>query len=345
MNLDDLTRGPHSDPSSVFRYRDGVAAVDLLAAAILHLDFFTWLDGQTAATAADVCRHFDLAARPTDVMLTLFVANDYIERRDDTFVLTPTGREHLTSTSPFSLVSYFAPMRERPLVSGFLRVLRTDTPAQATTGATGADWHTAMEAEGFARAFTAAMDCRGRQLAPALVRAVAVGGRRRLLDIGGGSGIYACTFAAANPDLTATVIEQPPVDRLARDGVAAWGVGGRVAVTSADFLTDDWPHGHDIHLFSNVLHDWGPSTIERLLARSYEAMDPDGLLIVHESFINRDKTGPLPVAEYSALLMHITQGKCYATSEYESLFEAAGFTDVAYLDTVNDRGVMTARKR
>ena len=42
--------------------------------------------------------------------------------------------------------------------------------------------------------------------------------------------------------------------------------------------------------------------------------------------------------------MHASQGRCYATSEYEEMLDQAGFVDCRYQDTVADRGVMTARR-
>jgi len=99
-----------------------------------------------------------------------------------------------------------------------------------------------------------------------------------------------------------------------------------------------------VHLYSNVLHDWDVQEVRVLLGRSFRALPPGGLVVIHESFINADKTGPLPVAEYSTLLMHATEGKCYATSEYAALLAEAGFEPPTYRDTVADRGVMTARR-
>ena len=68
------------------------------------------------------------------------------------------------------------------------------------------------------------------------------------------------------------------------------------------------------------------------------------MLIIHDAFIHDAKDGPLHVAEYSALLMHSTQGKCYSTAEYAALVEEAGFTAGPYHPTAAGRGVMTARR-
>ena len=66
--------------------------------------------------------------------------------------------------------------------------------------------------------------------------------------------------------------------------------------------------------------------------------------MVHDAHINADKTGPLPVAAYSVLLMTITEGKCYSQKEMEELFTRIGFSAVTYSPTAADRSVMVAHK-
>lgn len=334
---------PTTDPTDLYRYRDGLYAVDLLTAAVVHFDVFSWL-ADRPATFEDLCREFGFAARPADVLVTLAAANGLVDRRADDLALTTLGREHLTRQSPFNLAPYYASLKDRPLVRDFVHVLRTGTPAPWAGQAQGQDWHVSMQDEGFARRFTAAMDCRGAYLGAALAARVNLDGRARLLDIGGGSGIYACALAASATHLRATVFDRAPVDCIAATLIQERGFADRVAVIAGNFLTDDWPADHDVHLLSNVLHDWDEDVVGRLIARSFDALPPGGLLVIHDAFINDAKTGPRPVAEYSTILMHSTQGKCYATSEYRRHLERAGFADAAWRPTVADRGVMTARK-
>ena len=42
----DLTRVPETDPLEIYRYRDGIYAVDMLITGLVHLDLFTWLSEQ-----------------------------------------------------------------------------------------------------------------------------------------------------------------------------------------------------------------------------------------------------------------------------------------------------------
>jgi predicted O-methyltransferase YrrM len=343
MPIDALRQPAAGDPTSLYRYRDGLYAADLMTAAIVHLDFFTWLAEHPSDIDA-ICSGLDLAPRPADVLLTLCAANGLVASTNGVYAVTPLAREHLVAGSPFYLAPYYASLKDRPVVTDFLRVLRSGKPAHWGAVADGQDWHAAMEDDTFARSFTAAMDCRGLFLAQALSSQLDLSGRRKLLDIGGGSGIYACVLAAHHPGLQAVVFDQAPVDRIAARLIAERECEKQVHVLAGSFFNDPWPDDCDVHLFSNVLHDWGFAEVRQLLAASYAALPAGGLVVIHESFINADKTGPLPVAEYSTILMHSTRGKCYATSEYEPILLEAGFADVAYADTVADRGFMTARK-
>jgi predicted O-methyltransferase YrrM len=181
-------------------------------------------------------------------------------------------------------------------------------------------------------------------LGQALATRLDLRGGTRLLDIGGGSGIYACSLVAQHPHLRATVFDQRPVDQIAAKLVAQRGFSDRVRVVAGDMFKDSLPGDCDVHLYSNVLHDWGVPEVRQLVAASFNALKPGGLLIIHDAFINADKSGPLPVAAYSALLMHSTQGKCYSTAEYEDFLGTEGFREFQFQTTAADRGALTARK-
>lgn len=339
----DLTRLPQTDPLHLYRYRDGLYAADLLTAAVVELDFFTWL-ADHPSDPATICRELATKPRPTDVMLTLFAANGYIAPTDGVFAVTDLAREHLVRSSPWFIGPYFASLRERPVVQDFLAILRTDRPAGWGSLQDHAAWNEAMLTPEFAAKFTSAMDCRGGYLGAALARALNLTGRRRALDIAGGSGIYACALVANHSQLTAAVWERPPVDAIARTMIEQRGCAARVEVLSGDMFVDPLPGGFDLHLFSNVLHDWDVPKVRKLLAASFAALEPDGMIVVHDAHLNADKTGPLPVAAYSALLMSVTEGRCYSISEMESYLGEAGFCDVNHQPTVADRSVVTARK-
>jgi predicted O-methyltransferase YrrM len=341
--LHDLTSQPATDPTSIYRYRDGLYAVDLLTAAIVEFDLFTWLADNPSDLAA-ICKHFGIVERPTDVMLTLFTAMGLLRREGDIFHLTDLGREHLVNSSPWFIGPYYASLKERPVCIDMIRALRTGKPANWASDTKEKEWAKAMEGEDFANRFTAAMDCRGIYLSQAAAKSVDLSRHRHLLDIAGGSGIYACSFVAHHPALRATVLEKPPVDQIAAKAIAKRGFSDRVSVIARDMVKDSFPDDCDVHLVSNVLHDWDVPLVEALLAKSAEALPRGGLIIVHDAYINAEKTGPLPVAAYSALLMNLTEGKCYSVAEMQGFLAAAGFGEFSFKPTAADRSVLSATK-
>src|SRR5687768_17211101 len=119
MNPVDLTLAPTTDPTDLYRYRDGLYAVDMLTAAITGLDFFTFI-GDRHRDKSEICQGLQIHHRPTDVMLTLFTAMGLLTNRQGTFALTPVAREHLISTSPWFLGPYYAGLKDRPVCKDIL---------------------------------------------------------------------------------------------------------------------------------------------------------------------------------------------------------------------------------
>jgi hypothetical protein len=337
----DITQ-PRTDPSDLLRLRDSIYAPDLLICAAAYFDFFTYLDLSERDTE-EICRDLEIASRPMDVMLTLFRAMGLIALKDCKYALLPLARDYLVSGQPRSLVPYYASQKTRPQCREFFEVLKTGKPAGWSSEEGSGSWIEAMQDSAFADAFTAAMDSRGMFLAHELSKVLDLGDRQSLLDIAGGSGVYACTLVSANSNLKAAVYEIPPVDDASRRSIEHKGLSDQVEVIGGDMF-DSIPTGFDVHLFANVLHDWDFESIRELLERSYQAINPGGLVVVFDAHLNEDKDGPVEVTEYSCLLMHSTEGRCYSTREIRDLLADAGFLDTQIRDVAASRSVITARK-
>jgi SAM-dependent methyltransferase len=344
--------GDVPDPTALYRVRDGAYAADLLIGAVAEFDVFSWLAAHGAVPAAALRAGLGLAERPTDVLLTYCAALGLVDRdidADDRIELTELGRRHLVAGSPFDLRPYYASLAERPAVGELVEVLRTDRPAAWASAKHvdadhSSDWSGRLGDVAFAGRVTAAMDARGAFLAPALAAAVADQPITALFDIGGSSGVYGAAVLADRPGARGTVLERPPVDAAARTMLAARGLADRIDVVTADMFADPFPSGFDAHLFSHVLHYWDAPRVEQLMAKSFAAIAPGGVLIDHDTHIDADKRGPLPVAEYSVLLMHSTPGKCWSIGELTRMARRVGFVDVEHRAAAGDRGVLLARK-
>ncbi|HTX15440.1 MAG TPA: methyltransferase [Candidatus Baltobacteraceae bacterium] len=341
--MENFSLRPKTDPTSIYIQRDGMYAPELVAAATIGLDFFSWLS-KSPADQKTICASLGLADRPVDVMLTLFCAMGYLDKKAGAFDLTDVAREFLVRDSPWFVGPYFAYFKDRPVYQGLLETLRTDKPGGWSGVKARKPWAEAMQDDAFAHEFTGSMDARGVYVGPIMAERLDLKSHRHVLDIAGGSGIYACCIAAAHPHMKATVFDRSPVDRVAAKCIAQRGYSDRVSVASGDMFQDPFPAGCDVHLWSNAFHDWDAPTVQQLAAKSFAALPSRGLIVVHDRHLNREKTGPLRVAAHSVFLMAGTAGRYYSVAEIEQYLAAAGFADFGYREVVLDYSVITARK-
>jgi predicted O-methyltransferase YrrM len=335
---------PKTSPARIISLRESAFAVDLFITAVSYFDFFNRLDKSLMDTDT-ICRELNIKKRPADVMLTLFKAYGFIKEKKGKFYVSDTAKDYLVNKSDFDLSSYVSSLKNRPICADMYKVLQTGKPANWAAAKEGKDWAAAMEDDAFAASFSAGMNSRGAYLASGVTKALDLKGYKKLLDIGGSSGIYAAALVTAHPHLRAVVFEKSPVDKVAKYSLKKLGLGDKVGVVAGDVFKDSLPAGYDVHFISHVLHDWDLKECKTIVNNSFANLKPGGLIVLHDAHINKAKTGPVSTAEYSVLLMFLSEGKCYSIGEMRELLEEAGFKDVEHKPTILNRSIITARKR
>ena len=151
-----------------------------------------------------------------------------------------------------------------------------------------------------------------------------------LLDIGGGSGVYSIILTELFPSLHATLIDFPPVCKVAREYVAQSNAKDRIQIVEGDALQDSLSENGDIVLVSQVLHGMSESQCRTLLSRCYDWTHSGGAIIVHEFLLEDSEVGPLYAALF-ALNMLITtkEGNAYTKGAVSAWLEDAGYRDIS----------------
>lgn len=106
---------------------------------------------------------------------------------------------------------------------------------------------------------------------------------KKLLDLGGGHGLYAIAFAQLNPELDVAVFDLPHVLEITRDYLEQYGMLERVRVIPGDFTVDELGSGYDIIFASDV-------TMTDILPKIHSALEDDGILI-HQRWGHSMRTG------------------------------------------------------
>jgi hypothetical protein len=344
---------PTTDPASLFDLFRGNYATELLTAAVAHLGLFGRL-GADGPTAPEALRAgLGLERRPMAVLTTALRAMRLLEvDRAGRLDLTPLARAHLVAGSAHDVGDYIGLMAESPGVLAMVERLKSNRPAGgADAGGPGVAYiyregiASAMDDEAAARHLTLALASRARNVAPALARACSIDGMRRLLDVGGGSGLYAIAYLHRHPDLEAVVWDRPEVLKVAEELARDHGVADRLRPVAGDMFGDPVPTDCDAILLSNVLHDWDEPECRRLIGRLAATLPSDGRLLIHDVFLDDDLGGPLELALYSAALFSLTEGRAYGASEYRAWLRDAGLRPSdAIVPTLARCGVLEARR-
>ena|SRR5690242_9332066 len=168
-----------------------------------------------------------------------------------------------------------------------------------------------------------------------------------LLDAGGASGAYCIEACRKYPRLRATIFDRPSALGTAREKIAGADLSDRIETIAGDFFKEELPHGADVVLLSQVLHDWSPERNRVILDKCFDALSPMGLVLVCELMMHDEKTGPELAALVSLNMLIATEGGCnYTWSEYTAWLEAAGFSEVQRISvpSTGGLGILVGRK-
>ncbi len=345
------TAPPQADPAPWFEIFRGSFGTELFVAAVAHFGLFDRL-AAGALSFAKLAEDLGLSPRALNVLLTALRAMGAVARdADGSFRLTDSAREHLVRSSPHFMGDYCALAAGSPGVVEMVERLRTNRPKGSDEGGSGVGFiyrdglKSAMDSEAMARHFTLSLAGRARNVAPALAERLPMAGAQRLLDVGGGTGIYSVALLRRNPELRAVVFDRPEVLRVAAEFAAGSGVADRMELQSGDFFTDPLPAGADAILLSNILHDWDVPECRALLRRCAEALPSGGRLILQDVFLDDDLGGPLPIALYSAALFSVTEGRAYSAAEYSGWLREVGLHPIERIPTLAHCAALVAVKR
>ena len=177
--------------------------------------------------------------------------------------------------------------------------------------------------------FLLGMSALAMKLAPDMVPRLDLGGRRRLLDLGGGPGTWSVHFCLHNPGLSATVFDLPGSRPFAERTIAQFGLQERITFVPGDFHNDSFGGPFDVAWLSHILHGEGPAECETIIAKAARTLECGGLLIVHDFLLDERRDAPLFPALFSLNMLLGTQaGQAYSEQEVEQMLHRVGLESI-----------------
>lgn len=158
---------------------------------------------------------------------------------------------------------------------------------------------------------------------------VDLSGRRRIMDLGGGSGCY-CIVAAKNyPDISAIVLDLPPVVVVTGEYAQENGVGDRVTAQACDFTADALPTDADVAIMASNLPQYSRDIIAKVVKKVHDALLPGGEYHLIGEMLDPDGAGPLAPALWGlSEAISDSTGLAHSESDCVGYLEQAGFENV-----------------
>ncbi len=171
--------------------------------------------------------------------------------------------------------------------------------------------------------FDRAMADLSRRASAGVVAAYPFGVFRRIVDVGGGSGMLLTVILAANPEVAGVLFDQPHVVTAAPTVLSAAGVLDRCEIVGGSFF-ESVPTGGDAYVLKSVLHDWNTEDATAILRTCRAAIPFGAKLLAVEHVIG--PPNELPISKFTDLNMLVMLGAQERTEQqFAALFAASGF--------------------
>jgi demethylspheroidene O-methyltransferase len=156
---------------------------------------------------------------------------------------------------------------------------------------------------------------------------------RRLLDVGGGEGVFLEAAGQRHPDLELMLFDLPAVADLATARLTAAGMRDRATCIGGNFHTDPLPTGADVISLVRVVLDHDDVMVLALLRRVYAALPVNGRLLVIETISGASGAETAGDAFFNFYLLAMGRGRARRAGEHEALLREAGFQRIRHVAT------------
>ena len=161
------------------------------------------------------------------------------------------------------------------------------------------------------------------------VRQVDLKARKRIMDIGGGSGAYCIEAAKAHAHIRGVVLDLPVVCEITREFLAENGVADRVVAEPCNFTRDPFPRDCDVAIMASNLPMYSRAMIAAVIKKAHDALLPGGEMHLIGETTNEARTGPWGPAYWGlGQAISDSQGLAHSEGDVIGYFKAAGFHDI-----------------
>jgi SAM-dependent methyltransferase len=294
--------------------------------AAIEIDLFRAI-GEGPGDLASIARRCSASERGTRILCDFLTVIGLLKKTEGQYGHTETSALFLDPRSPACVASTVRflgnPMVQGPFdrLTEIVRSGRTVLPGQGSVEPENPAW---VE---FAHSMAPMM---APMAAP--LSSIVLEGRQgplSILDIAAGHGLFGIEVAKQNPEAKVVAVDWAAVLEVAKANARAAGVHDRYLTRAGSAFEVEYGGPYDVALLTNFLHHFDPPTCVGLLKKVRASLKPGGCVAALEFVPNPDRVSPPMAASFSLTMLATTAtGDAYTLQELDTMYRAAGFTDV-----------------
>ena len=303
----------------------------------LELRLF-WQLAEKPAGVEGISQAFGIPFERCRSWLELLTGLGLLERQDETYAPSSTARTAILEVDSPEIWALLAQEARERYPAGndlTLHISHSDS-VWVAQGLEAPDYVAQMVGSSErARRFTRMLYAIHRPLAEKLAETLDMTGVRRLMDLGGGSGVVSLALLRRHSKLTTVVVDIANVCDTGREIAAETPMAERITYHAADFLQDELPTGFDMVLECDV----GIYT-EELFQKVHSGLNTGGQLVIVDWLAQPGRQPSLQQLIEDFLSSLGTPGFTITTNaEVKNLLIQAGFQHISE-QTLKDGAVV-----
>ncbi len=298
----------------------------------VKLDIFTLL-GDEYIDAENMAGRLGGNLRGVSMLLNALAAMGFLIKKEGKYANTSESKTFLVKRSP-KYIGYMI-KHHRQLVPGWAQLTKAVMDGQPVRKRT--------DSEEERESFLMGMFNLANAIAPHFAKQIDLKDRHHLLDLGGGPGTYAIHFCLANPTLKATVYDLPTTRPFALKTIEQFGLANRIEFMPGDYIEDQIKGSYDVAWISHIFHGEGPKECEKIIEKCVSAVEPGGLVLIHDFILSDTLDSPLFPALFSLnMLVNTKEGQSYSESQIKGMLSKTGVKQIRRLpfQGPNDSGII-----
>jgi hypothetical protein len=276
-------------------------------------------------TVSTIAKKIDASERGTKSTLDLLVSIGYLKESAGSYSLTPLSKSFAPGSS-FQMAETFA------LYAGLYEFMRENQEQAIREGKpriNAFEWFSLNPP--MWELFHYFEMSIAKQIEKDIVSKVKIPSTaRKMLDVGGGHGLYSIMMCKRHPGLSAIIFDSPAPLEETKGIIESERMGKQVSTRAGDFFVDDLGEGYDVAILFNIIHLFTPERNSQLLRRVAAALRSGGTIVIFDQFLGGEfgKVLRLGHTFYNLLFLVTTGGQLYTLKEVSGLLSESGFASL-----------------